>query len=188
VLCELVNIGSGNALSSLARLIGNERFDLSLSELTPVERLAELIDLAAPGLAVTMRLAGPTPSVLGFLFDTDAARAVAGRLVGRENAVLRPGSDEESAVVEAVNIISCSFIGAIASVMRSVLVPAPPVVRYGELAGVLARQVADADWLLTNRFTAVFGGYGGRVVWALDDAASGRAGDLATGSGAPLGG
>jgi chemotaxis protein CheC len=170
-LLEVVNIGSGNALSSLSRLLGGDRVMPSVPELLTPEAMVGLADLDATGIMVTLNVTGAVPCAMLTLFDDAAASALVCELLGREPQAVFFGAEEESSVVEAVNIISCSFLGALASMLRGVLVPSAPVAVYGRLSEVIRDHLAADVWAVTSRFTASSATFSGRVVLVADPAA-----------------
>ena len=173
-LMELVNIGSGNALSSLSRLVGGDCLMPSVPEMMTSEAVTDLADLDADGIVVSMTVVGAVECVMMMLFEQRSALELVAELLNRDPLMLRLGPEEEGALAEAVNIISCSFLGALASMLRGVLIPSPPTTAQGRLADVTRDRLGAGTWALTNRFAAVRGGLSGRVVLTGDDVAAGK--------------
>jgi chemotaxis protein CheY-P-specific phosphatase CheC len=173
-LLEVTNISSGNALSSLSRLLGGDRLMLFVPELVTVDALSSMTGLEAKGLIVSMDVAGSVSCRLLVFFDDPSTLALAAELMSRDPATMTFGEEEHSAIVEVVNIISCSFLGALASMLRGVLIPSPPVAWHGVLAECLRHELSGGSASLTNRFEATSGAFSGRVVLIAGEAAAAR--------------
>jgi chemotaxis protein CheY-P-specific phosphatase CheC len=173
-LCELVNIGSGKALTSLSQLLGGGRIHLSLPQHTGVVELGRLEGMADPGMLVRQTVEGVVACTFLALFDESSARRLATSLLAREHDVERIGSLEESALLEAVNILSCAFLGALGTLLGCVLIPSPPVAEYGSLAGLVRGGIDSVDQglVFTTRFADERAGYRGRIIILTDDGAA----------------
>ncbi|MBI3180046.1 MAG: chemotaxis protein CheC [Deltaproteobacteria bacterium] len=172
-LSELVNIGSGNAITSLTRLLGRGRVDMSLPEVMSGDEILDLRDLASQGVVVSLAVEGSMSLSFLVLFDTDSAKMLAGALAG--GTPVEVGAFEQSALVEAVNIISCSFLGALASMVKGVLVPHAPQSHRGRLKDVVASAVTAPGLIaLTNQFVETESGVRGRILMLADSGAATR--------------
>lgn len=171
-LGELCSIGAGNAVTSLNRLLGRGRIELGLPELASVTETPG--DLRGTGLVVRLGIEGAVRGQLLALFDGPSACRLAGLLLGRTCA--EPlAALEESAVVEAVNIISCSFLGALAALCGGVLMPTPPAAHWGDLRTLwCGQQAAEPTVALSNRFRDPALGFAGRLALMLPVASAGE--------------
>ena len=141
---------------------------LSLPEVVPSAAITGRPDLAASGILVSMAVRGVASGHMLVLFDDRSALELATELLQLDPATGRFGLEEESTIVETVNIISCSFLGALASMLHGVLIPGPPLAVYGRLAEIVREHVAGGRWALTNRFVDASGKVSGRVVLLTD--------------------
>ena len=167
-LKELVSIGSGNALTSLNRLLGRGRISLSVPECVAGELAAELGGLDRAGVGVHLSVDGEVDCTVLTVFDEGSARRVAGVLLGRDAGEL--GALAESALIEAVNIISCTFLGALGTMVQRVLIPGPPAAEYGRLADLVRGHARDVT--LTTVFDDATVGFSGRILVLVDDPAA----------------
>jgi chemotaxis protein CheC len=145
-LRELANIGSGNAGTALAGLVGRP-VDISV----PVARVldvADAVEAAGPAeqqvTAVVLSIFGDMDaSVLLIFREQDAALAC--RLLGVEP----DGEYAESAVGEIGNILGASYVTALGQMTGLALEPSTPSVATDMLgaivASVVAAGAADAD-------------------------------------------
>lgn len=171
-LCELVSIGSGNALTSLNRLLGRGCVELWPCDCLDESTLTPAGELDCTGVVVRLAVHGMFSCDFLTLLADEPARRLAGELLQREVAVARHDALAESALLEAVNIISCSFLGALGNLVRGVLVPAPPEAAWGNLAHELERRWAELAQPLTfsARFADQVLGFSGRIALVADAA------------------
>jgi chemotaxis protein CheY-P-specific phosphatase CheC len=165
-LCELVSIGSGNALTSLNRLLGRGRIDLAPCECLDRSALAAPGDLDCNGVVVRLRVHGMFACDFLTLLADEPARRLAAELLHRSVDVAQHDGMAESGLLEAVNIISCSFLGALGSMVRGVLVPGPPEAAWGNLSHELERlwQEMVQPLAFSARFADDTVGFHGRIV------------------------
>ena len=168
-LTEVMNIGAGNALSSLSRLVGGKRMLPSLPECMDSCAAGTLPGTEPHGIVVCIRVTGVIRCTVLVLFDDQSAWALAGELLGRPVDEASFGFEEEGAVVEAVNIISCSFLGALATLFHVVLTPTAPVAMYGRLKDLLADHLDVGCVVLTSRFASASGAISGRLLLLADE-------------------
>lgn len=162
-LSEVINIGSGNALSALSRMLSGVRLDMSVPQW-----LYSPDDIGACDLdcvLVSMDVIGPWPCGMVVAMEQEAAAELAAALLRRGVEPLIAGGEPESALVESVNIISCSFLGAFAALVPGVFVPRPPVVVYGKLADLLRTQMGLNGLAIGNRFAVKGGTIAGYILW-----------------------
>ncbi len=171
-LLELVNIGSGNAMMSLHRLVGGGSIGLSVPDYVPRGDVVSLNGMAGQGVVIDLLISGVVKGTFLAAFDQASALALAGALMGHD--VERLGGLEESALVEAINIISCSFLGALSVLLGGVLVPSPPHAGYGSLDELVQAHLdyTAAEVCLSSRFTAADDTFSGRIIFITDDKAA----------------
>jgi chemotaxis protein CheY-P-specific phosphatase CheC len=175
-LCELVNIGSGNALTSLTRLIGGGRIALEVPDCVSGHQVNALTGLDAEGIVVRMKVEGAVAATFLAAFEHASALRLAQVLLAVAELPERLGEHGESAILEAVNICSCSFLGALGSLLRGVLVPSPPFAMYGPLADLVSKEVAEPEEtvVLSSRFEDANGGFRGRILLTAGGEATSR--------------
>lgn len=175
-LCELVNVSSGNALTSLSRLIGGGRISLAVPSCVAATEAGELPGLDADGIVVRMEVDGVVALTLLAAFDGASALRLAQILLVADQTPAELGETEESAILEAVNIFSCSFLGALGRLLRGGLVPTPPRATYGHLREVVAQLVEEPDEtaVVCSSFEAAGGSFSGRILVVVDREATSR--------------
>lgn len=148
-LREMSNIGSGNAATALAAMLGRP-VDLDVPA-ARVLGLADAVDAAGPPendvAAVVIPVFGDLFANVVMLFTPDGADDLAG--------LLGVAGDPEmtlSALGEIGNILGSSYIGAIGSMCGLDLEPEPPTALRDMLGAVvattLAASAADTDMAL----------------------------------------
>lgn len=148
-LREMSNIGSGNAATALAAMLGRP-VDLDV----PAARVLELADAVdavgepeADATAVIIPVFGDLTATVVMLFSPDAA--------GDLSSLLGVEGDPEmalSALGEIGNILGSSYIGAMGSMCGLDLEPEPPAAIQDMLGAIvattLAASAADTDLAL----------------------------------------
>jgi len=172
-LKELISIGSGNALTSLNRMLGQGCISLSLPQFVPGNAAADIEGLQQVGMGVRLRVRGEIACTFLTLFNDASAKRLAGLLLEQDDAVDELGTLEESALLEVVNIISCSFLGALGAMIHGVLIPSPPAAEYGRLADLVRAHARGTDVVvLTTTFDDAAVGFSGRIVVLAEDHAA----------------
>lgn len=145
-LRELANIGSGNAGTALAGLVGRP-VDISVPTARVLD-LADAVDAAGPAdrpvTAIVLPIFGDMDAMVLLVFGEDDA-ALACRMLGVE-----PDSEyATSAVGEIGNILGASYVTALGQMTGLALEPSTPNVAQDMLgaivASVLAAGAADSD-------------------------------------------
>jgi chemotaxis protein CheC len=145
-LRELANIGSGNAGTALAGLVGRP-VDISVPNAKVLE-VADAVEAAGdaerPVTAVVLPIFGDMDAMVLLLFGEEDA-ALCCRLLGVE-----PGSEyADSAVGEVGNILGASYVTALGQMTGLHLEPRPPSVATDMLGAIVASVVvagaADSD-------------------------------------------
>jgi chemotaxis protein CheC len=138
-LRELANIGSGNAGTALAGLVGRP-VDISVPTARVLD-LADAVDAAGPAeqpaTAVVLPIFGDMDAVVLLLFREEDAAMACG-LLGVE-----PGSEyAASAVGEIGNILGASYVTALGTMTGLALEPSTPDVVEDMLGAIVASVVA----------------------------------------------
>lgn len=145
-LRELANIGSGNAATALASMLGRE-VELAVPRALALP-LADAVDAVGPAdrdvSSVVLPIVGDLRAVVLLLFSTEDAATLCG-LLGVE-AGTEVG---DSAMGEIGNILGTSYINALASLAGLAIEPRPPHVLSDMLgaivASLLTETVGDTD-------------------------------------------
>lgn len=143
---ELANIGSGNAATALASMLGRE-VELSVPRALALP-LADAVDAVGPAdktvSSVVLPIFGDLDALVLLLFPTEDAATLCG-LLGVE-AGTEVG---DSAIGEIGNILGTSYINALASMAGLAIEPRPPHVVTDMLgaivASLLSQTVGETD-------------------------------------------
>ncbi|MCK9221896.1 MAG: chemotaxis protein CheC [Limnochordia bacterium] len=137
MLLELSNIGTGNAATSLSRMFGNEAVGIEVptSLLCPISKFAELLPNPEEEIVGTLRMIEGDVGAIAFIQSLHDALVMAGRLLDKH----LQGLDElsRSAIDETSNIMTASFVNALADISDMQLVPAVAGMAIGPSAAVL---------------------------------------------------
>ncbi len=165
-LKELVNIGAGRALTTLAQMTGGAKVTMSVPSYQQGSALKSLVRGQPRGVLVRLSISVGTPCSFFLIFDERAAKRWAAKVMGKPRAVSALGPIEESALLEVGNIMACAFLDAIAGMTRVRLLPGPPVAEYGGVVELLTRElVATPDpVLLATRFSIEGSATSGRLL------------------------
>jgi chemotaxis protein CheC len=146
---EIANIGTGNAATALSQLVGaSVDIDPPIAEFVSLQDAAERLGpVETPVVAVLTPVVGDAPANILLAVPFDAAAALCGML-GTE-----PLSDMgRSALQEVGNILTASYLTAMASFTGLSVEPAPPLLAVDMLGavvdGVFAMAAADTDSVL----------------------------------------
>jgi len=160
-LKEIGNIGAGNAATALAVMTG-DRIDMSVPRvgILPFDKVAELV--GGPDtqvVAIYFQVTGAANCNIMFILSIEKAVLLAELLMGVPPGDKKTlGNMELSAVAEAGNIISSTYLNALAMFTQMTLIPSPPAVGIDMagalLDGVLALygEVGDYVLVLENKF------------------------------------
>lgn len=138
VLRELSHVGAGHATTMLSAVVGRRRVALSVPrvELLAPERLLSLVGGADVDLvAIELGLDGLLQGRILVAFTRESAQVLATLVVGA------PASEADeigrSALLEVGNIVTSSYLNALAKLVGAPLWPRPPILREGPARAVL---------------------------------------------------
>jgi chemotaxis protein CheC len=148
-LREVGNIGAGTAASSLSMMTGH-RVAMAVPRVktVPVE---DIPDEVGGGeqivVAIYLRVIGDAPGHIVFIMEGDAAKEVATTLMGGMESG-EPGPTgftdmELSALQEIGNIMTGSYLRALADLTRLHLEPTPPALGVDMCAALISSVVAE---------------------------------------------
>jgi chemotaxis protein CheC len=145
-LCEVANIGCGQAANALSRLLGGQRVVLSVPRavVVPLRELPSLVGGAeAPVVAAVLEMGGGLSGHMLLVASAGNAQRLVAMLLG-EPAQAPLASVAESALAEAANILASACLNAISRLVGLTLVPSPPVVD-SDVAQAVVRRALLAD-------------------------------------------
>lgn len=160
-LKEIGNIGAGNAATALATMT-NARIDMSVPRvgILPFNEVPDIVGgPETPVVGVYFQVTGSANCNILFILSIEKAVLLAELLMGvPESHGQSLGDMELSAVAEARNIISGTYLNALAMFAQMTLIPSVPAVGIDMagalLDGVLAQygEVGDYVLVLENMF------------------------------------
>ncbi|MDP4179461.1 MAG: chemotaxis protein CheC [Bacillota bacterium] len=116
VLREIGNIGAGNAISALAKMI-NRKIDMSVPKVKILEfnKISDmLIEPEEPVVGILLRMTGDLTGSILFMLDKKSARLLVNMLFGfKESASEFFDEMEMSAIKELGNIMTGSYVAAL---------------------------------------------------------------------------
>ncbi len=158
---EINNIGSGNAASAVASMIG-QKVDITVPSVI-VEKIPNVIEkIGAPdevAFGVQLTYEGDLDGVILLVFKEDTVKKLAKLLMGME--VEEIDDMTISMIQEIGNIVSASFLNAIATFFSVQILPSPPSAAYDMLQALLnlalASIAAETDYALVVKTEFVIG-------------------------------
>jgi len=143
VLQEVGNIGAGNAATALSQLL-NEKVDMAVPSVNiiPFDDIFSKIGVEEVVIGVIVRVLGDIPGNILFTIEKEAALKIISKLMGEEQEqITEIGS---SALCEIGNIISASFMNAIAKLTNLNLLPSVPAVAIDMMGAILSTTFIEA--------------------------------------------
>lgn len=162
-LREIGNIGAGNAATALAQMV-QAKIDMTVPEVTilPFAEVPDLIGGADTHVTgIYFNVTGPAPTSILFILSIEKACLLIDMLLGR-----RPGETtaetlselEMSAMMELGNILSATYLNALAMFTQLTFLPSVPALAI-DMAGavldaILAQfgEIADHVLVLETQF------------------------------------
>ena len=148
-LREVGNIGAGTAAASLSSMTGQPvAMGVPSVKIMPIERVPEEVGGdESIVVAVYLQVIGDAPGHIVFILQADTARELCDTLMGGMDAG-RPGptgfSDMQiSALQEIGNIMTGSYLRALADLTRLHLEPMPPALGIDMAAALISSVVAE---------------------------------------------
>lgn len=142
-LKEVGNIGAGNAATALSQLL-NKKVDMTVPSvnIVPFNAIFSRIGGEEVVIGVIVRVLGDTPGNILFIFEKDGALNLIEDLTGkREEQISEMGN---SVLCEIGNIISSSFMNAIAKFTNMLITPSVPAVTYDMLGAILSTTFIES--------------------------------------------
>jgi len=143
VLCEIGNIGSGNAVTALSALVNKP-----VSMTVPVVKLLEFKEyssiLGNPEdivVGILVSLSGDVNGIMMFMLRPQSARTLINHLMGLCGSSGNDTAFSEldlSAIQEIGNILCSSYINALAALIGKTIKPSPPMLAQDMAAAILS--------------------------------------------------
>ncbi|WP_163193300.1 chemotaxis protein CheC [Clostridium thermarum] len=143
-LAEVGNIGAGNAATALSQLI-NKKVDMTVPSvnIVPFNDIFNRNDGEELAVGVIVRVLGDTPGNILFVFDYDTANNMIELLTGkREEEFTELGY---SVLCEVGNIISGSYMNAIAKFTGLLIMASVPAVAYDMAGAILSTTFMESE-------------------------------------------
>ncbi|APF26968.1 chemotaxis protein CheC [Clostridium botulinum] len=142
-LKEVSNIGTGNAATALSQLLGR-KIDMNVPDINivPFEEVMAEIGEEKVAVGVLVRVLGDTPGNILFVFEKSTALDLVHRLTGMQEEELSEMGN--SVMCEIGNIISASYMNAIARFTNLIITPSVPAVSYDMLGAILSTTFIEA--------------------------------------------
>lgn len=143
VLQEVGNIGAGNAATSLSQLL-NQKVDMTVPSVNiiPFDDIFSKIGVEEVVIGVIVRVLGDIPGNILYTLDKETALKFISKLLGEEQEEITEIGN--SALCEIGNIISSSFMNAIAKLTNLVLTPSVPAVALDMMGAILSTTFIEA--------------------------------------------
>ncbi|PJI09815.1 MULTISPECIES: chemotaxis protein CheC [Clostridium] len=140
---EVVNIGSGNAATALSQLL-NKKIDMTVPDvnIVPFNTLFSNVGEEEVAVGVVVRVLGDTPGNILFVFEKETAIEIVETLTGSKEEELNDMC--ASVLCEIGNIISSSYMNAIAKFTNLVITPSVPAFTYDMLGAILSTSFIEA--------------------------------------------
>jgi chemotaxis protein CheC len=172
VLREIGNIGAGNAVTSLAKMI-DKRVDMAVPEVKIMgfDRVSQILggeEMLVVG--ILLNVTGDITGNMMFILDVSAARKLVNILVGsNEITDLEFNELELSALKEIGNILTASYLSALAGLTNLKILPSVPELAIDMAGAILSvpaiefGKVGDSVLYIETEFsegiTRVFGDF-----------------------------
>lgn len=143
VLQEVGNIGAGNAATALSQLL-NEKVDMTVPavKIIPFDDIFSKIGVEEVVIGVIVRVLGDIPGNILFTLEKEAALKIISKLIGEEQEHISELGN--SALCEIGNIISSSYMNAIAKLTNLVLMPSVPAVALDMMGAILSTTFIES--------------------------------------------
>lgn len=165
---EVSNIGAGNAATALSQLL-NRKVDMTVPSVKIINftDIYSLMDKEEEVAGVLVRVLGDTPGNILFVFEKNVAFSIIEQLTGmKEQEISEMGS---SVLCEIGNIVSASYMNAIAKLTNLSIMPSVPAVAYDMIGAILSttfvesvqysEEILEIETTLKSEDASNLGGY-----------------------------
>ncbi len=171
VLKEIGNIGAGNAVTSLAKMI-DKKVDMAVPEVKIMgfDKVSQMLggeEIIVVGILLSVT--GDMTGIMMFVLDNYAARKLVNILLGSDSTNLDFDEMELSALKEIGNILTGSYLNALAGLTNLKILPSIPELAIDMAGAILSvpaiefGKVGDSVLYIETEFsegiTKVFGDF-----------------------------
>ncbi|MCS6131058.1 chemotaxis protein CheC [Clostridium botulinum] len=141
-LKEVSNIGAGNAATALSVMI-SEKIDMTVPSVNIV-KLEDIIELNSEEevAGIVIRVLGDISGNILLIFNANRAKAMIERLAGCEEEITSELG--KSVLCEITNIITGSYMNAIAQFTNLKIIPSVPAVAYDMISAILTTTFIES--------------------------------------------
>lgn len=142
ILKEIGNIGAGNAVTSLAKLL-NRKIDMSVPMVNLVD-FKEIADFIGGGdqliVGILIGISGDINGMMMFIVRRDSAHTLLNILMGEKerNELSEFTEIELSALQEIGNILTSSYLGSLSSLIDKRIIPSIPLLSVDMANAILS--------------------------------------------------
>jgi chemotaxis protein CheC len=142
VLKEIGNIGAGNALTALSKLV-NEGFDMSVARVAQVEFKDISHSIGGEDqvvIGIIANITGDVDGMVMFIINKESGEFLINSLLYSEDKTFESEFNEMeySALKEVGNILNASYLGSLATLMNKKLEPSVPYLAIDMANAVLS--------------------------------------------------
>ncbi|MCB2288831.1 chemotaxis protein CheC [Clostridium sp. CS001] len=143
VLQEVGNIGAGNAATALSQLL-NEKVDMTVPavKIIPFDDIFSKVGVEEVVIGVIVRVLGDIPGNILFTLEKEAALKIISKLTGENQEHISELGN--SALCEIGNIVSSSYMNAIAKLTNLLLMPSVPAVALDMMGAILSTTFIES--------------------------------------------
>lgn len=143
VLKEIGNIGAGNAATALSKLI-NRKIDMTVPAVNviPFYDVFSKIGEDQIAIGIVVRVLGDTPGNILFILKKETALKIIEQLTGEKGEQISEMGN--SVICEIGNIVSGSYMNAIAEFTKLSILPSVPAVTYDMLGAILSTTFIES--------------------------------------------
>ena len=178
ILRELGNIGSGNAVTALAKMLG-KKVDMHVPKVNVVEfkDIADFIggpELIIVGILVS--ISGDIHGIMMFLMRMESAESLVQIIMNGMETPKEEGFNEieRSAIQEMGNIMISSYLGSLAGLTNQLIIPSIPYLSIDMANAILSvpaiefSKVADRALFIESSFAVDTDEVGGYFIFVPD--------------------
>lgn len=143
VLKEIGNIGAGNAATALSKLV-NRKIDMTVPAVNviPFYDVFSKIGEDQIAIGIVVRVLGDTPGNILFILKKETALKIIEQLTGEKGEQISEMGN--SVICEIGNIVSGSYMNAIAEFTKLSILPSVPAVTYDMLGAILSTTFIES--------------------------------------------
>lgn len=161
LLKELGNIGAGNAVTALSKML-SKPIEMQIPQINIVDfkDIAAFVDDPENIIVgILVNLSGDINGIMMFIMTLESARTLTNNLLSTDNFDDDFNEMELSALTEIGNIVSSSYLGSLSSIINKRIIPSVPSLSIDmanavlSLPAILFSRVADKVLLIESLFS-----------------------------------